>query len=90
MTESIYQAAIRKLLLLLRDYPADKETRDTIIPHLEAVETEHGEALDLLRKAEADYRGVAVTLATYGFRASSIEAIETADYLKDFLERTTA
>lgn len=89
MTETIRQAAIRKLRLLLRDYPADKETRDTIIPWLESMDTEHGEALDLLRKVESDYRGMAHTFATYGFRASAREAIETADYVKAFLERVT-
>lgn len=37
MIETIQQAAIRKLRLLLRDYPDDKETRDTIIPKMEAI-----------------------------------------------------
>lgn len=45
------------------------------------------EALELLAKAEADYRGMAHIFATYGYRASAKEAIETADYLKAFLER---
>lgn len=44
------------------------------------------EAIDLPSKAETDYRGTATVFGIYGFRASAKEAIETADYLKAFLE----
>lgn len=36
---------------------------------------------DICVKAEADYRGMAHTFQTNGFRASAREAEETADYI---------
>lgn len=41
---------------------------------------------DICVKAEADYRGMAGTFATYGFRASAKEALETAEHIKQVLD----
>ncbi len=41
-------------------------------------------------KAEADYRGMTHTLATYGYHASAKEALESADYIKQVLNTTEA
>lgn len=42
---------------------------------------------DICLKAECDYRGMSHTFSTYGFRASSKEALETADYIERILSR---
>lgn len=44
------------------------------------------DAIEILEKAVIDYRGAAHTLATYGMKASAKDALETADYIKAFLE----
>ena len=38
-------------------------------------------------KAEQDYRGLATCAANNGLKATAKDAIETADYIKAFLER---
>ena len=38
--------------------------------------------LDICKRAQIDYRGMAHTFQNYGFNASAMEAMETADYIK--------
>lgn len=43
-------------------------------------------AMPLLRKCEEDYRGLATIAANNGMRATAKDALESANYIKAFLE----
>ena len=44
------------------------------------------DSIAILKRAEIDYRGAAHTFAVYGMKASAKDALESADYIKAFLE----
>ena len=45
------------------------------------------EAIELLSKAETDYRGLAVSASNNGLKATAKDALETADHLHSFLKK---